>query len=41
MSNASTAPSRAFVIATFALAIAVGVLIAYFGIRGQLGAGIP
>jgi hypothetical protein len=41
MATASTAPSRTFLIVTFAVAIAVGVLIAYFGMKGQLGAGIP
>jgi len=34
-------PSPLFLIATFSVAIAVGVLIAYFGITGQLGAGVP
>ncbi|HLM70767.1 MAG TPA: hypothetical protein VK423_05260 [Thermoplasmata archaeon] len=38
---ASTGPSTTFLVGTFAIAIAVGVLIAYFGIKGQLGAGIP
>jgi hypothetical protein len=33
-------PTR-FVVVTFAVAIAVGVLIAYFGLHGQIGAGIP
>jgi hypothetical protein len=38
---APSGPSRAFLIAVFAVAIAVGVLVAYFGITGQIGAGIP
>jgi hypothetical protein len=33
--------SRAFLIVTFAVAIAVGALIAYLGITGAIGAGIP
>ena len=37
----SAAVPRTFVIAVFVFAIAVGVLVAYFGITGQLGAGIP
>jgi len=43
MSSPSTtsAPSSAFVVVTFAVAIAIGVLIAYLGITGQIGAGIP
>jgi len=41
MSTAPTGPSRSFLVITFALAIVVGVLIAYFGITGQLGAGVP
>jgi hypothetical protein len=41
MSAAPTGPPRTFLVVTFALAIAVGVLVAYFGITGQLGAGIP
>jgi len=34
-------PSTTFVVLTFAVAIAVGVLVAYLGITGQIGAGIP
>jgi hypothetical protein len=30
-----------FIILTFGVATAVAVLIAYFGITGQIGAGIP
>jgi hypothetical protein len=41
MAAAPAGPPRSFLIITFAVAIAVGVLIAYFGITGQLGAGIP
>ena len=41
MSTPTTGPSRAFLIITFAAAIIVGVLIAYFGITGRIGAGIP
>jgi len=43
MSSPSTtpAPSSAFLVVTFAVAIAIGVLIAYLGITGQIGAGIP
>jgi hypothetical protein len=43
MSSSQGAPtvSTGFVIATFAFAIIVGVLIAYLGITGQLGASIP
>lgn len=41
MSSAPPGASRAFLIVTFAVAIAVGVLVAYFGITGQIGAGIP
>jgi hypothetical protein len=41
MSATAPGPSRAFLVITFAAAIAVGVLVAYFGITGQLGAGIP
>jgi len=33
--------SMLFVIVTFGVAIAVAILIAYFGITGQIGAGIP
>ncbi len=33
--------TRLFVILTFTISIAVGLAIAYFGLRGQLGAGIP
>jgi len=40
--NATPAPpSRLFLLVTFGSAIVVAVLIAYFGINGQLGAGIP
>jgi hypothetical protein len=35
------APSRAFLIVAFGVSIAIGVAIAYFGIRGQIGASIP
>jgi len=35
------APSRAFVVITFAAAIAIGALVAYLGITGQIGAGVP
>lgn len=31
----------AFVVVTFAVAIAVGAAIAYLGIKGMIGAGIP
>ena len=31
----------AFVVVTFVASVAIGVAIAVFGIRGQLGAGIP
>ncbi|HXQ79254.1 MAG: hypothetical protein WB788_02980 [Thermoplasmata archaeon] len=41
MTTAPTGPSRTFVVLTFAVAVAVGVLIAYFGITGQIGAGVP
>jgi len=34
-------PSMLFVTVTFGVAIAVAALIAYFGITGQIGAGIP
>jgi len=34
-------PSRAFLVLTFAGAIGIGVLIAYLGITGQIGAGVP
>lgn len=40
-SAAAQDPSRAFVVALFVVAIVVGALIAYFGITGRLGAGIP
>ncbi|HUJ77657.1 MAG TPA: hypothetical protein VLX64_01480 [Thermoplasmata archaeon] len=33
--------SRTFVVVTFAAAIVIGVAIAYLGIRGTLGGGIP
>lgn len=36
-----TAVPRTFLIAVFAAAIVVGVVIAYLGITGQMGAGIP
>lgn len=35
------APSRMFVVTVFAIAIAVGVLVAYFGITGHIGGPIP
>ena len=39
---AHSAPvSRAFVVVTFAVAIVIGIAIAYFGIHGTLGGGIP
>ncbi|MGD0588090.1 MAG: hypothetical protein ABSA63_04775 [Thermoplasmata archaeon] len=41
MSTPPTGPSRTFLVVTFAVAILAGVLIAYFGITGQIGAGIP
>lgn len=37
----STAPSTAFLVVTFTAAIAIGALIAYLGITGQIGAGVP
>jgi hypothetical protein len=30
-----------FLVVTFAVSITIGALIAYFGIHGQLGAGVP
>jgi hypothetical protein len=33
--------STTFLVLTFGVAIAVGVLVAYLGITGQIGAGIP
>ena len=33
--------SRAFLVITFVVAIAIGVAIIYFGINGQLGGPIP
>jgi len=41
MSTPPPAPSRAFLILTFAAAVIVAAAIAYFGITGQIGAGIP
>lgn len=38
---ASPRASTAFLVVTFAVAIAVGVLVAYFGITGQIGGAIP
>jgi len=35
------APSGAFLAVAFGLSIAIGILIAYLGIRGQIGASIP
>ena len=32
---------RSFLIVIFAIAVATGALVAYFGMTGQLGAGIP
>ena len=32
---------RTFVIVSFAAAILVAVIVIYFGVKGQLGAGIP
>jgi hypothetical protein len=37
----SLKPSTTFLVLTFGVAIAVGVLVAYLGITGQIGAGIP
>jgi hypothetical protein len=37
----STRFPTAFVVTTFAAAIAVGVIVAYLGIRGQIGWGVP
>lgn len=34
-------PSMTFILLTFGIATAVGVLIAYLGITGQIGAGVP
>jgi len=34
-------PSTTFLVLTFGVAIAVGALVAYLGITGQIGAGIP
>jgi hypothetical protein len=39
--STTTSPSSAFVILTFVAAIAIGVLIAYLGITGRIGAGVP
>ena len=41
--SVSTEPptGRGFIIAAFVVAAAVGLLIAYFGVSGSLGAGIP
>lgn len=43
MSNVapSTSVPRLFLVVTFAVAIAVSALIAYFGITGQIGGPIP
>jgi len=38
---ASARPPTAFLVVTFGVAIAVGALIAYLGITGQIGAPIP
>ena len=40
-SEPPTAPSRTFLVLTFAVAIAVGVAIVYLGVTGQIGASIP
>lgn len=34
-------PPLLFLILTFGIAITVGVLVIYFGMTGQIGAGIP
>lgn len=41
MSSAPSGPSTAFLVITFAVAIGIGLIIAYFGVTGHLGAGIP
>jgi len=41
MEHAPAPPSLLFLVLTFGSAIVVAVLVAYFGINGQLGAGIP
>ncbi|HTW55051.1 MAG TPA: hypothetical protein VMG36_01200 [Thermoplasmata archaeon] len=46
MSDAATTAAHppfptAFVVVTFTVAIAVGALVTYLGIRGMIGAGIP
>jgi hypothetical protein len=33
--------STAFVVVTFAVAIAIGALVIYLGVNGMIGAGIP
>jgi len=37
----STEVSKRFVVVVFAVAIVVGIAVAYFGIHGQLGGSIP
>jgi len=39
--SGAPAPSQAFLVITFVAAALVGVAIAYLGITGQIGAGIP
>ena len=39
--RADTTPSVGFLIAVFGAAAVVGILVAYLGITGQIGAGIP
>jgi len=41
MTEPSPPVPLAFAIVVFAVAIVVAVIIAYFGLRGQLGAGVP
>lgn len=41
MSPPSAGLPWTFLVVTFAVAVVVVVLVAYFGIHGQLGAGIP
>jgi hypothetical protein len=40
-SPVSRAPSRAFIVVIFAISIVIGAVIAYLGIVGVIGAGIP
>lgn len=39
--NASPPVPRSFLIVVFGVAIAIGVIVAYLGFTGALGAGIP